>query len=554
VGQDSPQAASADNDVTSQTINGTTTSYGYNLGQLETATTGGTIDNYNYDPLGRLDTVTSVLPGSATPTTLQSNTYDGFDNLTATSQLNTSTGSMDTTTYNYDSLNRVTSETTAAGTSSYTYLGLSSDLVTESDPGGESKSYDYTPGGQRLSQDVTGGSGPAGYGYYSYNSHDDVEAVTGTSGNTMATYGYTAYGDPIASMFTGADQNDATASPTSTSTPYNSYRFNAMRWDSSSGSYDMGFRNYDPSLNQFASRDMYDGALDNMGLTTDPFTGSQYAFGAGNPVTNIENNGHSMLTPGGGGAPSSASSCLGPVMSCGPDYTNVPAGQQNPGTTASPSSGSSGSSSSSGDSGFWGKAGDLLGGALTGIKDTVTSGACALGSLGGQMVGAMPTGVTSSGQFLFTNSSANLFSGPCSAHIGNSSSVAYKVGYYGWPLLFPPAEGEDDAATIISQVAQEQSDQGISHLLNFLSQDQQAQYLANPAGGSRFLGTAVHLATRDELNSLYPGRFLYRTVGPDFVDTTTGETIELTTPGQYAAHVARGGPYPYTSYAFYTLP
>jgi hypothetical protein len=37
---------------------------------------------------------------------------------------------------------------------------------------------------------------------------------------------------------------------------------------------------------------MYDGALDDMGLITDPFTGSQYAFGAGNPVSNIENNGH----------------------------------------------------------------------------------------------------------------------------------------------------------------------------------------------------------------------------------------------------------------------
>jgi hypothetical protein len=37
---------------------------------------------------------------------------------------------------------------------------------------------------------------------------------------------------------------------------------------------------------------MYDGALDNMDLTTDPFTGSQYAFGNGNPVSNIELNGH----------------------------------------------------------------------------------------------------------------------------------------------------------------------------------------------------------------------------------------------------------------------
>jgi RHS repeat-associated protein len=284
----------ADNDVTAQTVDGTTTDYGYNLGQLQTATTGGTTDDYNYDPIGRLDTVTS---GGQT---IESDTYDGFDNLTATSQLDPTTGSMDTTTYDYDSLNRVTSETNAAGTSSYSYLGLSSELASESDPGGESKTYDYTPDGQRLSQDITGGSGPTGYGYYSYNSHDDVEAVTGTTGTTTATYGYTAYGDPIQSMFTGADQNDATASPTSTTQPYSSYRFNAMRWDSSSGQYDMGFRNYDPSLNQFVSRDMYDGALADAGLTTDPFTGSRYAFGGGNPISNIEYNGHDMICGGEG--------------------------------------------------------------------------------------------------------------------------------------------------------------------------------------------------------------------------------------------------------------
>jgi RHS repeat-associated protein len=74
-----------------------------------------------------------------------------------------------------------------------------------------------------------------------------------------------------------------------------------MRWDSTSGSYDMGFRNYDPSLNQFASRDMYDGATANMGLTTDPFTGSAYAFGDGNPISNVELDGHMPVpVPDGG--------------------------------------------------------------------------------------------------------------------------------------------------------------------------------------------------------------------------------------------------------------
>jgi RHS repeat-associated protein len=140
-------------------------------------------------------------------------------------------------------------------------------------------------------------------------------------------------------MFTGADKNNATASSSSTTQPYSSYRFNAMRWDSTSGSYDMGFRNYDPGINQFASRDMYDGATQNMGLTTDPFTGSLYAFGNGNPVSNTELDGHMACADGTsdcsvqGGAqwapkpPPASTSCLGPVLSCGssPSYTNVPA-------------------------------------------------------------------------------------------------------------------------------------------------------------------------------------------------------------------------------------
>jgi RHS repeat-associated protein len=71
-----------------------------------------------------------------------------------------------------------------------------------------------------------------------------------------------------------------------------------MRWDSTSGQYDMGFRNYAPGLNQFLSRDMYDGALADMGLATDPFTGNRYTFAAGNPITNIELDGHTRCDAG----------------------------------------------------------------------------------------------------------------------------------------------------------------------------------------------------------------------------------------------------------------
>jgi RHS repeat-associated protein len=281
----------ADGNVTSQTIDGTTTAYDYDLNRLLTATTDGSTADYNYDPLGRLDTVTS---GNQV---LQTDTYDGFGNLVGYGQFDPSTGKMEETTYTYDPLDRMATETTSAGTASYSYLGLTSELVSESDPGGQSKTYTYTPAGSRIAQNTTTRNGVTTPGYYSYNEHSDVEAVTGASGTTTATYGYTAYGDSIPSMFTGADKDNV--NPSATSQPYNSYRYNAMRWDSSSGQYDMGFRNYDPGLNQFLSQDMYDGALADMDLVADPFTGSPYAFGDGNPVSNIELNGHMPCIEGG---------------------------------------------------------------------------------------------------------------------------------------------------------------------------------------------------------------------------------------------------------------
>ncbi len=279
----------ASDNVTAQTIDGTNTTYNYDRDRLLTATTGGATADYNYDPSGRLDTVTG---GGQI---LQQNTYDGFDHITAHQQQNSS-GGTDTTTYTYDPLNRKTSQTTGGTTTQYAYLGLSSDLVTESSLGAVTKSYDYTPGGARLSQTTHNPDGSTAGGYYSYNDHSDVEAVTSQSGGTTATYGYTAYGQNDKTQFTGTDKNTATG--TSTAQPFNPYRYNAMRWDSTTAQYDMGFRTYDPGLNQFLTRDMYNGALNDTGLSTDPFTGSRYTFGAGNPISNIELDGHTHCDAG----------------------------------------------------------------------------------------------------------------------------------------------------------------------------------------------------------------------------------------------------------------
>ena len=127
------------------------------------------------------------------------------------------------------------------------------------------------------------------YSYYSYNAHTDVELITKADGRPRATYGYTAYGQNDIQLFTGVDKPDP-ANPDKK--PYNTYRFNAKRLDPATGDYDMGARDYSPERNRFLTRDLYNGALADLSLATDLFTMNRYAFGAGNPISMIEIDGH----------------------------------------------------------------------------------------------------------------------------------------------------------------------------------------------------------------------------------------------------------------------
>jgi RHS repeat-associated protein len=289
--------------VVSQTVTGVTTDYTYDRNRLLTSTSGGATAAYNYDPFGRLDTV------SGGGKILESSSYDGFDHVVTHTKL-TGTGATDTTTYAYDPLDRTASETTGGKTTDYDYLGLSSQVIDETVAGTLTKSYQYSPWGERLSQITHNSDGTQDLAVYGYNSHSDVETLTDQSGQTKATYGYTAYGADDSSEFTGIDKPD-TADPAKEA--YNPYRFNAKRWDASSGTYDMGFRNYSPGLNRFLTRDMYNGALSDLSLGTDPLTGNRYAFTGGNPVSNIELDGHRLACdmPGEPACPSPAGSGSG---------------------------------------------------------------------------------------------------------------------------------------------------------------------------------------------------------------------------------------------------
>jgi RHS repeat-associated protein len=277
----------ANNNVITQTVDNATTNFTYDRNRLLTATTGTATAAYNYDPFGRLDKVTSGT------TVLERYTYDGFDRVTEHRKTN-GQGGTDTTRYAYDPLDRTVSRTANAGAAGekrtdFNYLGLSGEVLSEEIAGQIQVAYQYSPWGQRLSQVKFKAGGATEDSYYGYNPHSDVETLTNESGDTRATYGYTAYGRDDKESFTGIDKPDA---QNPTAEPYNVYRFNAKRFDSASGDYDMGFRDYDPGLNRFLSRDSYNGALADLDLGLSPWTMNRYGFAGGNPVSLIELDGH----------------------------------------------------------------------------------------------------------------------------------------------------------------------------------------------------------------------------------------------------------------------
>jgi RHS repeat-associated protein len=287
----------ANNNVIKQTIGSDTTTYHYDRNRLVSANNNGSNAKYSYDVYGRLRSVTSA------GTVISNYKYDGFDHIIENKSWNNQTQGLDTTKYEYDPLDRTSSKTSKLGTADekttqFGYLGLSSEVLTESLGDEVQKSYLYSPWGQRLTMVKHGNNGDKN-SYYGYNPHTDVEMLYKEDGSVEGTYGYTAYGSLDKEMTTGPDaEGNQQYNPNEL---HNPYRYSAKRWDNHTQSYDMGFRNYSPDLNRFLTLDMYNGASDDMGLTTSPWTNNRYAFTGGNPISRVEVDGHYFAEVGGSG-------------------------------------------------------------------------------------------------------------------------------------------------------------------------------------------------------------------------------------------------------------
>lgn len=113
--------------------------------------------------------------------------------------------------------------------------------------------------------------------YYQFNARGDVIAITDPAGSIIATYDYDEWGN--VTSITG-NQEVANANP---------YRFvgkYGVFYDKDANTYLMGWRDYDPTTGRFIVPDEYEGEED------EPTSLNRYMYADGDPVNNIDPDGH----------------------------------------------------------------------------------------------------------------------------------------------------------------------------------------------------------------------------------------------------------------------
>lgn len=267
----------------------------YDRNRLLDTTTGSRVQKHRYDAFGRatsIDVAGKVVERYA---------YDGYDRLIRDQKWQDDGTFAASTSTTYDPFDRTVTQTSKVKTNNpvntrFVYLGLADQVAVEEQQNNNdvyevSKRYAFGPGGQKLSlRDTPVNTTDDDTFYYGTNPRGDVETLTGPGGATTSTYGYTAYGSATKKGTTG---DDAIADiPLEDADVVNPYRFSGHRFNGTTGTYDMGFRDYSPDLNRYLTRDMYNGAFADMALGSDPWNTNRYALSGGNPASIIDLDGH----------------------------------------------------------------------------------------------------------------------------------------------------------------------------------------------------------------------------------------------------------------------
>ncbi|MDX6587266.1 MAG: hypothetical protein QOI31_1739 [Solirubrobacterales bacterium] len=281
----------------------TETDYHYIGQRLISSTTvssaggGPSIQNYSYDDFGNLVRVYDAEP---TPDKdLAKYQYDEFNRQVRAETGIGSTSLHKTETYEYDGLDRRSKKTEVGGDShDYSYIGLTEQLASETEGGGQSaetRNYDYSSTGLRMGQE-SDAEGAPGMTFRPY-SHDPQGTVLGleddggvidNDGSDRDLYQL----DPYGNLENKVDADHDPEEPLSTEASDNPFRFQGHYYDSGVKSYDMKARSYLPELGRFMGEDRYEASGADLTLQQDPLTQNRYAFAGGNPISNVEWDGH----------------------------------------------------------------------------------------------------------------------------------------------------------------------------------------------------------------------------------------------------------------------
>lgn len=201
------------------------------------------------------------------------------------------------TRYVYDGLDRRDRKTiTESGTArnhDYAYVGLTELLSRETDKDQKRKTYDYDSDGRRLGQSVkTSGDAAPTHRPFATDANGTVEGLEDTQGRfgvlDRDTYLYDPYGESE-NVGLPTERDDPGLTDAAKDNPF---RFQGFYFDSGVKTYDMQARSYRPEIGRFLSQDRYEAALGDQLLQADPLTQNRYAFAGGNPVNNVEFDGH----------------------------------------------------------------------------------------------------------------------------------------------------------------------------------------------------------------------------------------------------------------------
>ncbi|WP_196809152.1 DNRLRE domain-containing protein [Conexibacter woesei] len=242
---------------------------------------------------GRASTPTcSALPDRADANTTYY-CYDEFDRLLDTR----GKGSDDHQVVTYDPLDRRDKKTLRPATGTdvtrdLSYVGTTPSMSRETTDDGGRNTFDYDGTGERLDVlEKAAGSSTVRTKVYAKDSNGSVMGLEGSDGTVGSGDRYTY--DPFGELDTsGTGSGETPDSAGSADARANPFRFEGFYYDAAIKTYDMQARDYRPDVGRFLQQDTYEASNADLTLVGDPLTQNRYAFAGGNPVDNVEFDGH----------------------------------------------------------------------------------------------------------------------------------------------------------------------------------------------------------------------------------------------------------------------